>query len=139
MLFPDNSQRTFTSHAICLCGHDGSELPELLRRTPAVYSEQDTHWGVDGSGQGFFLSSFKAPASCSKFLMTTFHLKSSSALKEASFDSTVSQDNLARKQSDEFSILYSFQVGNKQEKKNVIRNKNRKGTSQSIGVKPSAG
>lgn len=60
-----------------------------------------------GSSQGFFLSSHKASPSCSKFLMTTFHLKSSLALKEANFDSTASQDNLARKYS-EFNILFFF-------------------------------
>lgn len=49
--------------------------------------------------------------------MTTFYLKSSLALKEANFDSTVSQDNLARKYSDEFNIhFFFFKVGNEHEK-----------------------
>lgn len=71
-----------------------------------------------GSGQGFLLSSRKAAASCSKFLMITFHLKSSLALKEANFDSTVSHDNLVRMYSDEFSFFFffSFKVGNEHEK-----------------------
>lgn len=38
--------------------------------------------------------------------MTTFHLNLSLALKEANFNSTVSQDNLARKKSDEFSSFF---------------------------------
>lgn len=78
-----------------------------------------------GSGQGCFLSSFKASASGSKFLMTTSHLKSSLALKEANFDSTASQDNLARKLSDEFSILFFFFYVGGEHEKNAVWNKNR--------------
>lgn len=92
---------------LCLCGPDGCGAPGAADFQLCAKSRKPMEKG-SGSGQRFFLSSRKASASCSKFLMTTFHLKSSLALKEANFDSTVSQDNLARKYSDEFNILFSF-------------------------------
>lgn len=85
------------AHFVCcplrLRGHDAGGSTDFQL---CVESRKPTGKYID-SGQGFFLSSFKAPASCSKFLMTTYHLKSSLALKEAKFDSAGSQDNLARK------------------------------------------
>lgn len=75
----------------------GVELLGLFCRFSACAESRKPMGKYADSGQGFFLSSFKASASCSKFLMTAFHLKAPLALKEANFNSTVSQDNLTRK------------------------------------------
>lgn len=118
MVSPEKSQGKLPSYAtpLCLCGPDAGGAPGAADFQLCAESRKPME-KCSGSGQGFFLSSHKASASCSKFLMTTFHLKSSLALKEANFDSTVSQDNLARKYSDEFNILFFFfKVGNEHEK-----------------------
>lgn len=121
MGFPEKSQGKLTSRAtpFACVALMGVGLLGLFCSFPAVRWEQEAREKCFSSGQGFLLSSHKASASCSKFLMNAFHLKSSLALKEANFDSTVSQDNLARKYPDEFSFFFfffPFKVGNGHER-----------------------
>lgn len=85
--------------------NEGGELLGQLYRLLAMCYEQEAQWEVHLFKQGFFLYSIKASASCSKFLMTTYHLKLSCFLKVTIFNSTISQDNLARK-SDELNLVF---------------------------------
>lgn len=104
MVFPEKSQGKLTSRAIlfaCVAPMGVGLLSSCVLRA-----------GSHG----------EASASCSKFLMTTFHLKSSLALREANIDSSVSQDNLARKYSDEFRFFLRW--GMSMKKKTWNRNIN---------------
>lgn len=112
--FPKRQKRLLSYASLRLCGHAvmGVLGGRAFLQAASWVLKAGSPWEVPGSSLGFFLSSVKASASCSKFLITTFHLKSPLVLKEANFNSTVSQDNLARKQSDDFKFLYFLRWGN---------------------------
>lgn len=101
--FLQNAQRTPARFICCalVCellgsvGLPGSFVDSQLGTKSRKPGRKWTGWS-----QGSFPASFKAAASCPKFLMTTFLLKLPLALQEASLDNTVNQDNLSSKKTD---------------------------------------